>query len=126
MKKQVLMALTIGLTVLSATPVLAGQWKQNAKGYWYENDDSSYPSSAWRSIDGKWYYFNPQKGNNEGIMLKGWQWIESADKKERCYYMGEDNTTEGILYTNTIISGKYTVNENGVWTLNGIEQIRTK
>ena len=80
----------------------------------------------YKSSNGKWYYFNPQKGNNEGIMLKGWQWIESADKKERCYYMGEDNTTEGVLYTNTIISGKYTVNENGVWTVNGIEQIRTK
>ena len=40
--------------------------------------------------------------------------------------MGEDNTTEGILYTNTIISGKYTVNENGAWTVNGIEQIRIK
>ena len=53
MKRKILTALTIGLTVLSATPVFAGQWKQNAKGYWYQNDDGSYPASAWRSIDGK-------------------------------------------------------------------------
>lgn len=24
----------------------AGTWKQDAKGYWYENDDGSYPKST--------------------------------------------------------------------------------
>lgn len=104
-----------------------GYLEKNNSKIWYLFDSSSKMVTGWhKSSNGKWYYFNPQKGNNEGIMLKGWQWIESADKKERCYYMGEDNTTEGILYTNTIISGKYTVNENGAWTVNGIEQIKIK
>ena len=42
----------------------AGTWKQDAKGYWYENDDGSYPKSTWMWIPGKdphiayCYYFD--------------------------------------------------------------------
>lgn len=87
MKRKILMALTIGLTVLSATPVFAGQWKQNAKGYWYENDDGSYPSSAWRSIDGKWYYFKP-----DGYMNTGW--IKVNGQWYYCEQSGEMRTAD--------------------------------
>lgn len=42
----------------------AGTWKQDTKGYWYENDDGSYPKSTWMWIPGKdphiayCYYFD--------------------------------------------------------------------
>ena len=42
----------------------AGAWKQDAKGYWYQNDDGSYPKSTWMWIPGKdphiayCYYFD--------------------------------------------------------------------
>ena len=42
----------------------AGAWKQDSKGYWYENDDGSYPKSTWMWIPGKdphiayCYYFD--------------------------------------------------------------------
>ncbi len=87
MKRKILTALTIGLTVLSATPVFAGQWKQNAKGYWYENDDGSYPSSAWRSIDGKWYYFK-----SDGYMNTGW--IKVNGQWYYCEQSGEMRTAD--------------------------------
>lgn len=34
------------------------KWIQNSKGWWYQYKDGSYPTSTWRKIDGKWYYFN--------------------------------------------------------------------
>ncbi|MFT4007369.1 MAG: hypothetical protein QM683_17730 [Lacrimispora sp.] len=47
-----------------STAVLAGEWKQDSTGWWYQNDDGSYPVNAWfQDIDWKWYYFN-----NSGYM----------------------------------------------------------
>ena len=34
-----------------------GQWKEDATGYWYEDESGWYPVSQWQKIDGKWYYF---------------------------------------------------------------------
>lgn len=36
----------------------AGQWCQNDKGWWYENDDGSYLSNGWYDVDNRWYYFH--------------------------------------------------------------------
>jgi hypothetical protein len=33
-------------------------WKQDNTGWWYQNEDGSYPKSAWQLIDRKYYYFN--------------------------------------------------------------------
>ena len=35
-----------------------GKWKQTAGGYQYVSSDGTYPKSAWKTIDGKKYYFN--------------------------------------------------------------------
>ena len=37
---------------LLSTPVLAGEWRANSTGFWYVNDDGSYPTYAWQWIDG--------------------------------------------------------------------------
>ena len=47
----------MGLSVLSAIPAFAGEWKQDAKGWWWQEDNSSYPTSAWKEINGRQYYF---------------------------------------------------------------------
>ena len=48
--------LTTGAALFSAallsTPVLAGEWRANSTGFWYVNDDGSYPTNAWQWIDG--------------------------------------------------------------------------
>ena len=42
----------------------AGQWQQDSTGWWYEEDDGSYPASTWQWIDGngdgisECYYFD--------------------------------------------------------------------
>lgn len=98
--------------------------KNNSK-LWYLFDNASNMVSGWYKTDaGKWYYFNPAKDSNEGVMLKGWQWIKSADQKERCYYFGVNEADEGLLYVNTVVEQKYTVDENGAWTVGGIVQTR--
>lgn len=87
MKKKILMSLTIGFTVLSITPTLAGQWKLDSKGYWYQNDDGSYPASMWKNIDGKWYYFK-----SNGYMNTSW--IKVNDQWYYCELSGDMRTEE--------------------------------
>ena len=29
----------------------AGQWKNDSRGWWYQNDDGSYPAATWQWID---------------------------------------------------------------------------
>ena len=54
----------IGAVILSASMSIvafAGEWKHEPTGWWYQNDDKSYPVSCWKEIDGKQYYFD-EKG----------------------------------------------------------------
>ncbi len=58
-------------------------WKQNEKGWWYVDEDGTYPRRAWRQIDGKWYYFasdgylredaDAHKNTLKGIDVSEWQ-----------------------------------------------------
>jgi FOG: Glucan-binding domain (YG repeat) len=66
--KTLSLLLLIATLSLSATkPVEAGTWRQDAKGWWYQNDNNSYPRSSWQLIGGQWYYFNAT-----GYMATGW------------------------------------------------------
>ena len=51
----------------SAYAESSGTWKQNSKGWWYQNADGSYPKDCWKQIDGKWYHFDAN-----GYMQTGW------------------------------------------------------
>ena len=62
-KIKLFIATAITSTVLSMT-ALAGEWKQDTTGWWYINDDGSYPTNQWQEIDGKQYYFG-----TDGYML---------------------------------------------------------
>lgn len=69
MKKAARQKLTAGaaaavLAMSTGITAFAGNWQQNASGWWYQNDDGSWPAGAWQWIDGKCYYFD---GN--GYML---------------------------------------------------------
>lgn len=79
-----------GLSVLTSMSAFAGQWKQDSNGRWWQNDDGSYPVSAWQWID----------DNDDGI--------------SESYYFDD----KGYLETNTTI-GEYAVNEKGCWTVDG-------
>lgn len=60
-------------------------WVQDGSGWWYRNEDGSYPVGCWKAIGDKWYLFDMN-----GYMLTGWQW-----KNDREYYL----TTNGDMVT---------------------------
>ena len=74
----------------------AGEWKQDAIGWWYQNDDGSYLTNCWQWID----------GNEDGIAEN--------------YYL-DDN---GYCLMNTVTPDGYTVNENGAWVIDGVIQTK--
>lgn len=58
MKKLLTTTVLAGLMAVSMSmTAFAGQWQQDAKGYWYQNDDGSYLKDGWNWVDGKCYYF---------------------------------------------------------------------
>lgn len=75
-------------------PALAGEWKQDAAGYWWQDDDGNYPAGTWQWID----------GNQDGTA--------------ECYYFDEN----GYLLTGTATPDGYTVDSNGCWIVDGVIQ----
>lgn len=87
--KKILLSATIALTLGMSFTSYAGQWQKDATGWWYQNDDGSYPAGQWSEIDGKQYYFG-----EDGYMLAntttsdGYQvgadgaWIENNDSTQ--------------------------------------------
>lgn len=90
-KKAVALSLATAMVAGSATTALAGQWKQDANGYWWD-ENGSYPKNEWKWLD----------GNGDGI--------------SESYYFGAD----GYLLTNTTTPDGYTVNADGQWVENGV------
>ena len=64
MKRTKLFLLITTISAAMSFTAWAGQWQQNETGWWYQNDDGSYPSSCWQEINGKFYYFD-----GDGYML---------------------------------------------------------
>ncbi|MDO4265524.1 MAG: hypothetical protein Q4C63_03555 [Eubacteriales bacterium] len=89
-----LIAAAVCSAALSVT-AYAGSWKQDAVGYWWQEDDGSYPVSQWKWLD----------GNGDGI--------------SECYYFNGS----GYMAANTSIDG-YQVNALGGWIVNGEVQTR--
>ena len=58
MRKSRLLITSIVLSVMMSSVALAGDWKQDVNGWWYQNDDGNYPVNCWQDINGKQYYFN--------------------------------------------------------------------
>lgn len=79
------------LAALAAVPSYAGQWQQDGNGWWWQNDDGSYPYWMWAWID----------GNHDGVAEN--------------YYFDEN----GYLSTDTAGQGLQ-VNENGALLVNGV------
>ena len=96
-KKLLVCGLVTAMTLSASLTALAGTWKQDHIGWWWQEDNGSYPVSTWQWID----------GNNDGIA--------------ECYYF--DNL--GYCLLNTTTPDGYTVNADGAWTVNGIIQTRS-
>ena len=90
-KKAIALSMATALAAGSATTAFAGQWKQDSKGYWWD-ENGAYPKNEWKWLD----------GNGDGV--------------SESYYFGAD----GYLLTNTTTPDGYTVNTDGQWVENGV------
>lgn len=89
------LGVTIGLSVLTSVSAFAGKWVKGSYGWWYKNDDGSYPTDTWEWID----------GNKDGIA--------------ECYYFD----SLGYIVTNDYVDD-YQLNQNGAWVINGKVQTK--
>ena len=81
-KRMAIAILAAGLSAVAVMPAFAGQWKSDFKGWWYQNDDGSYPNNGWEEIDGSYYYFQ-----SDGYALMSTTTPEG-------YYVGADGIWE--------------------------------
>ncbi len=95
MKKSIMIIETIFLSMLASFMVMAGTWKHDSTGWWYDYGNGTYPASSWQWID----------GNNDGIA--------------ECYYFNQ----YGYMAENTFQDG-YQINANGQWVANDVIQTK--
>ena len=90
------MAVLALMIVLLPVTSQAGTWKKNSTGWWWQEDNGSYPVSQWKWLD----------GNKDGIY--------------ECYAFDSN----GYIYTNTTTPDGYTVNADGAWTIGNSVQLK--
>ncbi|MCC8059545.1 MAG: NPCBM/NEW2 domain-containing protein [Clostridiales bacterium] len=93
-KKFAAVMVTAVATLAMSVPAFAGQWLSNANGWWWVNDDGSYPSNSWQWLD----------GNGDGV--------------SECYYFDAN----GYCLINTTTPDGYMVDGSGAWIVNGSVQ----
>lgn len=95
MKRKTIVGIVTAIITLSMSmTAFAAQWQSDANGWWYQNDDGSYPVNTWQWIDG------------------------NGDGAAESYYFNE----QGYCLMNTTTPDGYTVNPAGAWTINGVVQ----
>ena len=92
-KRYAAVFLAVAMTMGSAMTSFAG-WQSDANGWWWQNEDGSYPSNTWQWIG----------GNGDGVA--------------ECYYFDGN----GYMLANTTTPDGYQVNADGAWTVNGVVQ----
>ena len=141
-KKGIALCLSSAMIASAVLPVSveAASWKQNKTGWWWQEDNGSYPVSQWKVINGKWYAFDARGymrsgwflsngkwyylgAANDGSMKTGWQLVNGS-----WYYMNPGNGDmaanqwignyyvggSGAMLTNQWI-GNYYVDGSGKW-----------
>ena len=56
-------------------------WIKDDTGWWYRNNDGSYPKETWQLINNLWYYFN-----SNGYAVTGWQQIKYGGSLRWFYF----------------------------------------
>ena len=104
-KKMAIAVLTgaIAFSVVPATVQAAG-WKQNKNGYWWQENDYSYPKNQWKTIYGKQYHFN-----SKGYMDTDWTKVDG-----KWYYFGGKNDGAKKTYWQKVRGKYYWLGSNGV------------
>lgn len=95
-KKVITMALTAVMALSMSSTAFAASWQKNDTGWWWQEDNGSYPTNTWQWID----------GNNDGVA--------------ECYYFDES----GYCLLNTTTPDGYGVNGDGAWVVDGVIQTK--
>ena len=85
------LAAGLALSVLISFPSYAGHWVHDRNGWWWQEEDKTYPRNTWKWLDG------------------------DGDCLAECYYFDED----GYLVSSTTVGSGYEVNEDGAWVVDG-------
>lgn len=93
-RKVTTVALTAVMAISMSSTALAAGWQRDNTGWWWQNDNGSYPSNTWQWLD----------GNHDGVA--------------ECYYFDGN----GYCLMNTQTPDGYTVNADGAWVVNGAVQ----
>ena len=93
-----LFALTALIAAAASFTAFAGQWKRDNRGWWYQNENGSYPKAKWKKIDNVWYYFHA-----DGYMAYH-TWIGN-------YYLSDS----GAMLKNAYTPDGYRVGADGAW-----------
>ena len=93
-RKVTAVALTAVMVLSMSSTTLAASWQKDSIGWWWQNENGSYPFNTWQWID----------GNGDGIA--------------ECYYFNEN----GYCLLNTTTPDGYRVNSDGAWVVNGVIQ----
>lgn len=121
----------------TSTPVQREGWIQDSVGWYFKNQDGTYPFNAWKKIDGNWFRFNndgyalenqwykDEQGlwywlKQGGYMAIGWQFING-----KWYYFNNDGEmqTGWIQYFD---KWYYCTNENGNMVSKEVRKIGDK
>ena len=97
-KKALSIMLVCAATMLLTIPAFAAGWQKDNIGWWYQNDDGTYPTKEWKWLD----------GNGDGIA--------------ECYYFN----SFGYCLMNAMTPDGYMVNADGAWVVNGVVQTQKK
>ena len=97
MKKAKLTVPILALTLCMGITAYAGQWQSDVNGWWWQEDDGSYPANTWKWID----------GNNDGVA-------------EFYYFDGN-----GYMLSNSTAPNGHQVDAEGKWIVNGVVQTQS-
>lgn len=95
-KKATTMVLAAVMAISMGNTALAAGWQKDNTGWWWQNDNGSYPSNTWQWLD----------GNHDGVA--------------ECYYFDGN----GYCLMNTQTPDGYSVNADGAWVVNGTVQTK--
>jgi hypothetical protein len=96
-KTIVTILITTLMSILCVGVAMAGEWKQDDTGWWWQNDDGTYVKGTWMWLD----------GDNDGVA--------------QCYYFDASGYMWGA--GNTTPDG-YTLNQEGQWIVDGVVQTK--
>ena len=70
-----------------------GSWKQNATGWWYEDEAGWYPTNDWQKIDGVWYFFKPDGYMASNEYYNGYWFNKDGSWDEQYFLTWKSNST---------------------------------